>query len=104
MRLSKGLHQALRSGSTSMSKRVGEALFKATIDDIVDALKQRYYAADPPEPNDVTTKVIVSEAAFNNIELFSIKLGIPRDTLVKIVVEHFVLSANKRTETTKNPN
>lgn len=90
IRISRGLHNALRSGSTSMSKKVGEALFKSTINDVVDALKQRYDAIDPPEPLDVTTKVVVSEAAFNNVELFSIKLGLPRDTLVKLIVEHYL--------------
>jgi hypothetical protein len=96
IKLTKALHQALKSSPTTMSKQVTNALLNATFDDLVSALKRRYDSDDIPAANDAVTKVIVSEASFNNMELFSFKLGISRDTVVRLVIENYLANDYER--------
>jgi hypothetical protein len=104
IKLTKALHQALKSGPATMSKQVTSALHNATFDDLVSALKRRYDSDDVPAVNDAVTKVIVSEAAFNNMELFSFKLGISRDTVVRLILENYLDNDNDNdNDTDTNP-
>jgi hypothetical protein len=89
LRVAKDIHAALKQGTSSMSKKVDQILAHAHVDDVVKALIKRSQSDDVYEINDATTKVIVKASSFNNVEVMALKLGIPRDTVVRLLMENY---------------
>ena len=87
IKMTKAHHALLKQGPLSMSKFVEQILTEATINDVVDAIVARYNADDLPGDAKAITKVIVSHQAINNLDLFALKIGIPRDTVLRLVLE-----------------
>ena len=90
IKLSKAMHESLKDSPISMSKRVGEALWKATIDDVVSAIVTRYNSDDVPDDVVVNTKVVISPQAMQNLELLSFKTGIMKDPMARLILENYL--------------
>ena len=101
LKLSKALHENLKRSPISMSKQVGEALWKATIHDVVGAIIARYESDDVPDDVVVNTKVVVSPQAMQNLELLSFKTGIMKDPMTRLILEHYF--TNRLHTTKQNP-
>lgn len=87
IKLTKAQHAWLKSGPLSMSKFMDQILADATINDVVDAIVTRYASDDVPDDANAITKVIISHQAMNNLDLFALKIGIPRDTVLRLILE-----------------
>lgn len=92
LKTTREIHEALKTFQPSVSKKVGEIFWKSDVNAVFDALKHRYSLDEVTQATDVVTKVLVSEQAFRNLELMSFKLGLPRDTVVRLLLENFYIS------------
>ena len=90
LKLPKAMHERLKDSPISMSKRVGEALWKATIHDVISAIIARYNADDVPDDAVVNTKVVISPQAMQNLEILSFKTGILKDPMTRLILEHYL--------------
>lgn len=93
LRLSPSLHDAIKKNSVgSISKTVNSVLMNATIDDVVSAIIRRYEADDVPDDAIKSTSVLVSESTRQNVDVISIKTSIPRDTVVRLMLENYFVN------------
>ena len=96
LKLSKAMHERLKSSPISMSKQVGEALWKATIHDVVSAIVTRYDSDDVPDDVTINTKVVISQQAMQNLELLSFKTGIMKDPMARLILENYLTNKPKQ--------
>ena len=75
---------------TSLSKVCDGVLSSATVHDVVSALVLRSRQDEPHQTKDKITKVIVKQSSFNNVEVMALKLGLPRDTVLRLIFENFL--------------
>lgn len=99
LRLTPSLHETIKQRSVgSISKTVNSVLLKSTIDDVVSAIIRRYEADDVPDDATKSTSVLVSEPTRQNVDVIALKTSIPRDTVVRLMLENYFDNPQQPTE------
>ena len=78
----------MKHGPIPASKIIDGVVAHASIHDVVKALLTRYEKEEPPEHANVCTSATVSPQSLRNLEHLSIKTGILKDPLVRLLLEH----------------
>lgn len=91
LRLKAETHAALHDDASRQKKAagkiIGEILWKATNDDVVNAFKIRLEKGETVLAYDKRSLALVSEPALNNLAHLSDISGLPKDFLVRLLVE-----------------